>query len=310
MTLQEKLADIEQAHQLGMLTDAQALSQKAKVNAQIYALDLQLEQREYDLKRQTLLNERATYDQSTEKYREYTRQLEVLAQQHEDKMRVIRGQTVAKERADQQALYLAQTQNMRSLAQGWAQNLARMATLQQGFMATVKGLWQSLVSVIANVLEQIIEKWLAAHLLKLALSKAEQKTTIGAEVSKAGAGGVASMAAAPFPLNLTAPGFGAAMAAAAGAFGALGVVSASGGYDVPAWPGAGIDGRGGQMAVLHPREVVLPPDIADNFRNGGGGNVPPIIIQALDGHSVKRVLMDNKGPLAEALRKYFRDGGR
>lgn len=83
-------------------------------------------------------------------------------------------------------------------------------------------------------------------------------------------GGVASMAAAPFPLDLTAPAFGAQMAALA---------SAAGGFDIP----SGIN----PLTQLHAQEMVLPAPLANSVREmtqggGGGGSGGGI---DLSGHS-------------------------
>jgi hypothetical protein len=81
----------------------------------------------------------------------------------------------------------------------------------------------------------------------------------------AGAGGVASMAAAPFPIDLGAPAFGAAMAAAAASFGAI--ASAAGGWGE-------IDRD--QMAMVHKKEMILPASIAEPLRRSlkGGFALP------------------------------------
>ena len=128
--------------------------------------------------------------------------------------------------------------------------------------------------------------------------------------AQAGAGGVASMAAAPFPLDLTAPAFGASMAAAALSFGTL--KTASGG-DVQVKPG---------MYELHKDEMVLPEWAATPLRqsllgggtpsfgapaNDTGGNVH-INISALDGHSVKRMIMTEKHTIAKAVNEAVRSG--
>ncbi|MFX8597332.1 hypothetical protein ABTM29_19940, partial [Acinetobacter baumannii] len=59
--------------------------------------------------------------------------------------------------------------------------------------------------------------------------------------------------------------------AAAAAFAGVMAFSARDGYDVPAMAGPGIDGKGGQIGVVHPREMVLPADLADRIRSGDGG---------------------------------------
>lgn len=76
-------------------------------------------------------------------------------------------------------------------------------------------------------------------------------------VGLAGAGGVASMAMAPFPLDLGAPAFGAAMAAAATGYATI--ASAKGGW----WQVPG----DGMMTELHKDEMVLPASNASDLRN-------------------------------------------
>lgn len=85
------------------------------------------------------------------------------------------------------------------------------------------------------------------------------------------------------------------------------VASARGGYDIP----AGVN----PLTQLHEKEMVLPARQADVIRDmadgggGGGGNVS-VTIQALDGESVRRVLMSNKSALADALKSAIKDGKR
>jgi hypothetical protein len=88
------------------------------------------------------------------------------------------------------------------------------------------------------------------------------KSTIAGKAAEAGAGGVASMAGAPFPLNLGAPAFGAAMAALAGAY--LAIPSAAGGWDIP----RGIN----PVVQAHSGEMVLPEKHADVIRSMADGH--------------------------------------
>ncbi|HUO12652.1 MAG TPA: hypothetical protein VMU37_07840 [Caulobacteraceae bacterium] len=99
-----------------------------------------------------------------------------------------------------------------------------------------------------------------AAISDIAAGKAAAAAQVATQVGLAGAGGVASMAAAPFPLDLTAPAFGAAMAAAAAAQGAA--AAAAGGFDV---------GDFAPITQLHPREMVLPAHLADRVRNMTAG---------------------------------------
>lgn len=71
-----------------------------------------------------------------------------------------------------------------------------------------------------------------------------------------------------------------------------------------------------QIAQVHKNEMVLPAKAAQGVRDlvegggraGGAGGGITINVAALDGHSVKRVLMDNPAALAAAVRNAGRDG--
>jgi hypothetical protein len=191
----------------------------------------------------------------------------------------------------------------------WANSLARMATLQQSFGATIGQLWQSVAGMItgalADVIQKYIAKWLTAMAIKHGLLAADGVSTVTSEAGKAGAGGIASMAAAPFPLNLGAPAFGASMMAAALSF--MPAASAAGGFDIP----AGVN----PLTQLHAREMVLPAPVADTVRDamggkGGGGQTIAVHIHATDAQSVKRLFHDNKPALAAAIKAAIRDGVR
>jgi|GEM_PF-5508461 len=134
---------------------------------------------------------------------------------------------------------------------------------------------------ISNVLK-IGEKWVVQHVLMGAVSKlfhvqdtaselaaitakiAALKSFGAAQVGLAGTSGVASMAAAPFPIDTTAPAFGASMAASAAGF--------------LAFEAGGIMPNDGP-ALLHANEMVLPAHISQPLQEaasqgtlGGGGS--------------------------------------
>lgn len=90
-----------------------------------------------------------------------------------------------------------------------------------------------------------------ASTVALAANKAAAVSQIATDVALAGAGGVASMAAAPFPLDLGAPAFGAAMAATAASFGSI-AAFAQGTNEVPS----------DMIAQIHAGERIIPA--ADN----------------------------------------------
>lgn len=99
----------------------------------------------------------------------------------------------------------------------------------------------------------------------------------------AAAGGVASMAAAPFPINLTAPAFGAQMFSLAAGNSAAAIAAAT---PVPLRDGLDRVPYDNMVATLHKDEAVLTAQEASEFRgsadNSSGGNT--IVIEALVMH--------------------------
>lgn len=191
-----------------------------------------------------------------------------------------------------------------SMQNAFQKMLMGQMTLAQG----LKSIWQSVLSTIAGVIAQVLAKWIASKIAMMIFGKTEAGAEIKSNIAKAGSGGVASMAAAPYPINLSAPLFGAAMAAAAG-FYAPATASAAGGYDIP----AGVN----PLTQLHAREMVLPAKHADVIRglaDGGGSDTRPIEvhvhqnISAWDSVDARRALMDNQPALVEALKNAHRNG--
>jgi hypothetical protein len=140
---------------------------------------------------------------------------------------------------------------------------------------------QSIIIMAASAIKRIaIAAWVAA-----------------AEVYQA-------LASIPYVGPFLAPAAAIAAAAAVISFG-KNIASAEGGWwEIP----------GDQIAQVHKNEMVLPAkaaqgvrDLVEGGRAGGGGGMT-VNISALDGHSVKRVLMDNPSALAAALRNAGRDG--
>lgn len=185
---------------------------------------------------------------------------------------------------------------------------------------------QTGAQITESMVDQVLEQWIGAEAKKLASSlqtligvgtanatqaatdiatdKAKTAALVVDAVAIAGAKGVASFAGAPWPVDMGAPAFGAAMAASASGFGA--VASAAGGWDrVPA---------DDAPALLHRNEMVLPANLADRVRGmtepGGAGVVHHhhYNIQAWDGRSMKETLRRNPHILADAAMHAQRRG--
>jgi hypothetical protein len=160
--------------------------------------------------------------------------------------------------------------------QAWANAVQPMvSSFGSGIKGLIKGtetLSQALQNVGETILDVIItaiERWVTAQIVAMITGQAAGKTAAAGQVATnialAGSGGVASMAAAPFPIDLTAPAFGAAMAAQAAAFGAVAAFD-KGTNLVPA----------DMFALIHEGERIVPK--ADNtalmsaVRGSGGGS--------------------------------------
>jgi hypothetical protein len=167
--------------------------------------------------------------------------------------------TELKRKAELQRTQLTR-QAINQVASSWGSAVGKMVTLQQGFGATIKNMWQSVQQAIGDAVAKIIENWLAKEItalaVKLGLIKTQSANTIAAEAASAGAGGTASMAAAPFPMNLSAIPFGQAMSAAALSYGTMAALNV-GAYDL----------SGDGIAMLHKGETVIPADQAGGWRN-------------------------------------------
>lgn len=196
-----------------------------------------------------------------------------------------------------------QLQAVQGIEQGLTSVFSKIGTQIRTVGQLVRSVFQTVGQVVIGILAQIAAKWIAQQIIMRLFGKGAAEASISEEAAKAGAGGVASMAAAPFPLNLSAPEFGAAMAGVAAGFGVM--ASAAGGFDIP----AGLN----PITQLHEREMVLPSAQADVIRDlaghgGARGGALQVTIHAVDGASVRRLLMDNPDALADAFKNAGRRG--
>lgn len=96
-----------------------------------------------------------------------------------------------------------------------------LLTGQRTWAQAAGSIYQSVMQVLEQQLAKMVATWIVQHLLMKQVEKQTTGDSAQNYVGQAGAAGVASMAAAPFPLNLTAPAFGAAMSATAAGFAAM-----------------------------------------------------------------------------------------
>lgn len=262
---------------------------------QLIQQQMGFEQRRFAIKQLALQNSLSQVDPERDpvKVAEINQQLEALEQQHQLQISTLRGQATLQAQAN--ALSVAST-----MEQGFVGMLSRIGTTVRSVSDLTRGLLQVVLQSFVQMLAQMSAKWLMNKLMMRVINKAFALGDVAAEAAKAGAGGVASMAAAPFPLNLSAPMFGAGMMAAAMAYAPM--ASAARGYDIP----AGLN----PMVQTHAREMILPATLGDTVRDmaqvyaggrGGDNTGGPIVLNGRPDDVVK--LRD----LAGLLRKLNRD---
>lgn len=235
--------------------------------AQLLAGEQQFENERFAIRDQALQAKLALaekdMDSNPVEYARIKGEIEALEIQHQQRLAQIRSEAVMESNS-----YTLQAAN--SMQSGFARVFAQIGTSITTIGGLIRNMAQVVLQTFVQLLAQMAAKWLVNQLLMKAISKATKVGEITAEAGKAGAAGTASMAGAPWPLNMGAPAFGLAMSGLAMSF--LPMASASMGYDIP--------GGVNPVTQLHEREMVLPAKHADVIRNmadgggaGGGGNV-------------------------------------
>jgi hypothetical protein len=225
-------------------------------------------------------------------------QIEALDTQHQQRLTQIAQQaTTQREAFAKQEFNLIETQ--------FSSTIVGMMKGQETFGQGMKKLLQDMVTDIVSMLTKWALQWAATQALNLISAKGTNVDAATSQAAVAGAAGVASFAGAPWPLDIGAPAFGAEMFATAMGYAAG--ASAEGGYDIPAFTSP--------ITQLHPREMVLPADIAEGMRTmiatgsnrRSSGNFH---ISAVDAHGVARLLRNNPTQLAKAMQRLHSTGHR
>lgn len=323
--IEDQIAARVMQHKLAAIDAAQAAAQ-AEVEmgriskAQMLQLERQFEAQRFELQRADLQRRinlmKLDPSMDPQKLQQLYSQLEALERQHQAKLTQI----------DRQAeLERTQIQRnaIRQVSSGWASAIAQMVTLQKGFGATIKSLWQTVQQTIGSAIESIIENWLEKQLTALILGKsqkiAEGAGEIAANAAVAASGAYAATAAIPIV------GPGLAPAAAATAYG--GAMSWMGALTAGAAEKGDWNVREG-LYHLHEREMVLPAWAAEPLRHmisgRGAANVnAPGAANDGDGHThlhlhgaivqnprqLRRWFEDNRHAVGAGVHAFVRQGG-
>ena len=273
------------------------------------AQEIRIEQAKFASLQQQLAMQEAAAAGDAALQQRLNSELESLRSQRDAKMRALDQKAVAESMQSWQRIIAPIGGAFQSSLNGIIQG---HETLRQA----VAKIGQSIVSDVVSQATKRAETWLASELTMtsgteagvaarkaaLAAGDAEGKAagatagsaSVFGDANKAAAGAFSAVAGIPYVGPVLAP---VAAAAAFTAVMAYDVFSAEGGFDIP----TGLN----PMTQLHEREMVLPADIADPLRAGiasGGGAGGDIHIHAVDAQSFQRLLLNNKGALAQALR--------
>jgi hypothetical protein len=276
IALEEQTA--QTARQLGIIDQAELLARQQS-----------FEDRRYAITREGVEARLAIAEQDPDRNKveveKIHREIEQLEQQHQLRLAQIRNQALV-----ESSKYM--TSFVNDLSSGLASVFSKVGTQIKSIGDLTRAMWQTLTQVTIQMLAKMAAEWVKQQLLMMIFGKTTTLGKIAEKSAEAGAGGIASMAAAPFPLNLSAPAFGAAMAAAALAFAP--VASAAGGFDIP--------GNINPIVQAHADEMILPSHISDWIRDAthqgagsGGGDTHHWNVHALDPRSFKQWLRDGGG---------------
>lgn len=135
--------------------------------------------------------------------------------------RALEDQMVNQSRADAERIKASWHSTIDPMVQTTGTQIKGLVEGTETWSQALKNVGESAINLVIQAIEKMVEAWIVNMVTQQAAGKAGAQGTVQALAGQAGAGGVASMAAAPFPLDLGAPAFGAAMEATAMAFGSF-----------------------------------------------------------------------------------------
>jgi hypothetical protein len=280
--------------------DLHAISNLQAIEAQV-----QLEEKRLVIQRDALQERlkiaEADPDRNIAQISQIHLQIEELERQHQARIKGIDMDATREKMKFVDGAYKSMESGFASVIQKGLQGGLTMKTFYAG-------MWQAVTQAVTGALAQMAAQWLMQAVIGKAISSAKALSEVTANAGVAGAAAVASTAAIPIVGPAMAPAAGAAAFATAMSFAPS--ASAAQGYDIPSTINP--------LVQTHASEMILPAKHADVIRGladnsqSSQASAPPIQlhISALDGASVRRVLMGNQDTLVKALSAAYRNGIR
>ena len=233
------------------LAEVQAETQIAELHRQTAAQNIADMEQEHAAADKLLEDDIANAKKGTEEYARAVAAKDQADAEFANKHRAMMAQMVDQERADAEKIKQSWHSIIDPMVQTTGDQVKGLIEGTETWGQALRNIGEEALSLVISAIERMVEAWI----VNLVVGKAAQSQTAIAQVISyagvAGAAGVASMAAAPFPIDLGAPAFGASMAAAALGYGSLAAFDVGTNY-VPA----------DMVAQIHEGERIIPK--ADN----------------------------------------------
>jgi hypothetical protein len=313
--IDRQLANLDYKEKNNQITAVKAAQTRRDLMTTLYAIEADEVNKEYTLKRKALVDELALAHLKPAQVKAINDQILALDRQHNAAVLLNEKQTGQKLVALDREVVQARRAQFQNIAQAWGQEIGKMLTFQQSFWQTVGNGYMALVHVVENAIAKMVEAWLLALLTKETAEEKAHLKEIIREAKGAAAKAYHAVVGIPVVGPILAP------IAAAAAFAAVTAFSAKDGdWNVS-------EG----LYHLHEKEMVLPAHLASPLRSmieGGGANdnsawsggrgaaaqgdthhhTANYYINAMDGRSVKRVLMNNPDAMAAGTQEAHRRG--
>jgi hypothetical protein len=291
LTHAEAVAASESALQREVLTRRVTLGMATQKD--LDAFDKAESEKKYALERRDLELQRDLWGKETVEYKKYGERIDLLDKNHRLEMEKFRTRDLAEEKKKWDAIFGSVNSAFSGMIKGI---ITGTQTLQQGLANIAQSI---ALSLIDNLVIKPFTAWLEKQILMLILGKTygavSAEGDIATSAAKAGAAGVASMAGAPWPIDMTAPAFGASMFADAMTYAGL-AAHEKGVWDIPR----------SHIAMVHRGEMIVPNigGEADAMRSmlaglkrttpvSGGGGSMNVHIQAWDANDIGRFIRNN-----------------